>query len=260
MRSRIAIVAGSVALLAVTTGALPVGASADDQARLDAAIDAFGERMTDAGWTSEGSTDDDEPSDDVDVDVDEMSEEDAAFAECFDELGIPIEGDLEEFPGETARSESDEYSFDATPEVSETTELFAIDFEGETISAFAVTVDESGTDTVEQFVEVFGSEETSDCLRSAFESMMAGDIEDTDVPVDFDVEVTTASDLGIGDQSARFELSLAGEVMGFSLDTVSQLVMARVGSDLVAVAHVVLGGADSAIDPVEELRLLVDSL
>ena len=30
---------------------------------------------------------------------------------------------------------------------------------------------------------VFGSEETSECLRSAFESMMAGDIEDSDVAV-----------------------------------------------------------------------------
>ena len=80
--------------------------------------------------------------------------------------------------------------------------MFSIDVEGETISAFAITVDESGTDTVEQFVEVFGSEETSECLRSAFESLMASDMEDTDVPVDFDVEVTTASDLGIGDRVA----------------------------------------------------------
>ena len=55
-----------------------------------------------------------------------------------------------------------------------------------------------------------------------------------------DVEVATASDLGIGDQNARFELSLSGNVMGFSLDTSSQLVMARVGNDLVAVVHAVL--------------------
>jgi hypothetical protein len=259
MPSRLAVVAGSVVVLVATTGAPHVGASADDQARLDAAIAGFEQRMTNAGWTSQAPADDDDGAS-IDLDIDEMSEEDAAFAECFGELGVPVEGDLEELPGETARSESDDYAFVETSEASETTELFSFDFDGETISAFAVSVDESELATVERFVEVFGAKETADCLQSAFDSLMAGEIEGADVPVDFDVEVTTASDLGIGDQNARFELSLSGEVMGFSVDTVTQLVMSRVGSDLVAVAYVALGEAVSGIDPVEELQLLVDEL
>jgi hypothetical protein len=36
--------------------------------------------------------------------------------------------------------------------------------------------------------------------------------------------------------------------------------MARVGSDLVAITYVALGGAESGIDLVEELEQLADSL
>jgi hypothetical protein len=261
MRQRHVLLAGSIALLVVAVGAHPAVASADDEARLDAVIDAFEQRMVDAGWTGDGvEDDDDDSSDDLgDEAVEELSEEDEAMAACFGDLGIPIEGDLEEFPGETARSESDEFSYDPTSGAPVTTELFSFDFTGETISAFAVSVDETGLETLEQFVAVFGSEETGECLRREFEAQMTGGIT-TDVPAEMDVDVTTSSDLGIGDQSSQFDLALSGDVMGLSFDTTSQLLMSRVGNDLVAIAYVALGGAESGIDPVEELEQLADSL
>ena len=58
------LLAVSVLIAAVCSPGLAGAAAADDQARLDEAIDGFNERMTAAGWVSEGPADDDDEDED----------------------------------------------------------------------------------------------------------------------------------------------------------------------------------------------------
>jgi hypothetical protein len=75
----------------------------------------------------------------------ETSAEDAAFAACFDELGIPLEGDLEEFPARSHATSRTTTRSLRTPSVQD---VFSFDLEGETIGAFALA-STTGIDTVE---------------------------------------------------------------------------------------------------------------
>jgi hypothetical protein len=235
---------------------LLTAASADDQARLDAVIEAFNDRMTAAGWQSQGP-----PPDDGDADVAD-DESDEALQECFGALLalVPEGGDADEFPGETASRESDEFIYVPPTEGAVTTDAFSLDFdEEETVSAFAGSVDDANVSTLTQFVETFGSKETVDCIHRELEAQMEAESADADIPVEFEVDVTNQADLGIGDHSSsiRFSFSI---VFMVPISVYAEIAVAQVGNDVVGVAHAVTGEPQSDFDPVAELQLLADSL
>ena len=254
MNRRLIVVGAAVLVVASTGGpALVVVAAADDQARLDEAIDAFGERMDAAGWESQGPPESDE--DDEDVAGDD------AFLECFEEVAVVLEDfDADEFPGQLATSESDEFSFTAPDDATSTTEeVFAFDETEETALALAVTVDDANVATVTRYIDVLGAKETGDCIREAVQLDMPTGTEDNDVPIEFDISVENEADPGIGDHSAalRYHVSTTFVV---PLTADIEIVFAQTDNDFAAVAHIVAGESLSGFDPRAELQAIVDDL
>lgn len=263
-------IVGAASALILSVGVQAASAQTDDQRRLDAAVDEFEQRMTEAGWVGEPADEDD---DDVDEDVeDDADEDDGAiaddeFTECLGEMAAVFEGnaDDDEFPGQTALRESMEFTFQpagvgSTPE---TTEGFSFDIEAEeTIAAFAVSVDDSGVDVLDTFVDTIGSKETGDCMREAMEADMAADTGPDDVPMELEVEVANEADIGVGDRSARLQFAMSTSFMGIPFVFDFSMYMARVDHDLVMVVHGTFGEPEtlSGIDPIAELQTIVDSL
>jgi hypothetical protein len=236
---------------AIGSPGLAVSAAADDQERLDAAMEAFNERMTAAGWQSQGQPEDQD---------EEVDASDEAFAECLDELADLFENfDAEEFPGQIAASTSDEFTYTPATDGPATTEEFSIDVTEETASAFSAAVDDANVATVTRYIEVLGAKDTGDCLRQAIEAEMEAESEDTDVPVEFEINVSNESNLGIGDHSAAFGFELSTMfIVPITFD--AEVVFAQTGNDFVGVAYVVAGESASAFDPRLELQTIVDSL
>jgi hypothetical protein len=233
-------------------------AASDDEARLDAAMEAFNERMTAAGWESEGPVDDDDDDDDADAEAEGAGDE--ALRECFGEMPAIFEDlDADEFPGQTASSESEEFLWASPADATATTEAFSLDLTEETAGAFAATVDDANVATVTEFIEVFGAKETGDCIREGLEAEMAAESEDSEIAVEFDINVSNEGDLGIGEHSAA---------LGFEVSTVfmvpitlrADVVFAQVGNDIVGVAYTATGDPQSDFDARAELQLIVDSL
>jgi hypothetical protein len=228
-----------------------VRAAADDQQRLDAAMDAFDDRMTAAGWESQGPP----PEDDDDA----FGAGDEVVAECLDELAELFE-DLNdnEFPGQVAMSTSDEFSF-VPADAPATTAEFSLDVSGETTSAVSATVDDANVASVTQYIDVLGSKETGDCLRQAMEASMEAESEDSDIPFEFEFNVSTEGNLGIGDHSAALSYELSA-VFIVPISFAAEAVFAQSGNDFAAVVHVVEGEPQSGFDPRAELQTIVDSL
>lgn len=252
------------AALVVLSFATPASASADDQAQLDAAMVAFNERMTDAGWVSEGPSNGTVGSDEDD---DEPSEGDEIMAECFGDLPDMFQGleDDAEFPGETARSSSDEFSFALPTDVSATTgDMFAIPDE-EQAAAISITVDDAHAEGVGEFLDVFGAKETSECMKAALAADIASDTEGTDaleIPVEFEVEASTEGDLGIGEHSALMTFGFSMNFFGAPFTAAGSMAFASAGNHLVGVYHFVTGEADptSGLDSLAELQTLLDAV
>ena len=217
----------ATALLVIASGSPAVAeaptSQAGDQARLDAAIDSFEQRMTDAGWVG-APAEDDEDDDDADAESDALGDDE--FNECFGELAAVLEDvDGEEFPGQTALRESLEFTFVPAGAVPETTEEFSFDLDDEeTVAAFAVSVDDTGTELLDALVETMGAKETGDCMREAMEAEMAPSSSDEEIPAEFEFAVANEADLGVGERSARRAVrirhGLHGDVDGVRLQHV----------------------------------------
>jgi hypothetical protein len=253
MNGRIATLSSVLVVAVVAAPAVAASAAGDDQARLDAAIDGFSERMVEAGWESQGPADDDD-------DEEEVSSDDEIVAECFADLGFIFEDlDADELPGQIATSESDEFSYAPAGDEASTTDFLSFDITEETASAFAASVDDANVDTLTRYIDILGDKSTGDCLREAFEEEMAAEAQDSDIPVEFDVNVASEGDLGIGEHSAALGYELSGEFfVPINLDV--DVVLAQVGNDVVGVAHLISGEPESGFDPRAELQSIVDSL
>lgn len=249
----------------------------DDQARADAAMQAFNERLLDAGFGSAG------PPEQNDDDVED-------FEQCFGDLATLMATSQGATEGETARSFSDEFRLtpkmmtataDSKPVGS--TEPAAADDEHvesdesddeedadddaeedqeELAAAFVVTVDEANRDDVEAFVTQFGTDEAADCFEQEIATAIFGDGSDT-IPEGYGakVEVRNESDLGIGDHSASIEFDVQFLIMGSRLDMSVTYVAAQSGRSLVIVLHGNVGGFErSGFDPEAEVATIVTSL
>ena len=117
---RVALLLAAGALGAVAS--VGVGhAAADDQAKVDAAIAVFEQRVTDAGFVDTG------PSDTSDTSVtsdtaeaatgssDVLAEEPQSFDACFGALAPLLDNTNGDVEGQTARAVSDNYTFTAAP-------------------------------------------------------------------------------------------------------------------------------------------------
>jgi hypothetical protein len=158
-----------------------------------------------------------------------------------------------------AASSSDELSYDPSADDASTTEAFSLDLTGETVAAFAASVDDANVATVTEFIEVIGAKSTGDCIRAAFEVEMALESDDSEVPVEFDITVTNEADLGIGDRSAALGYELTA-VFIMPIEIELDVVFSQLGSDLVGLVHTVFGEPTSGFDPLVELQAIVDSL
>ena len=72
------------------------------------------------------------------------------------------------------------------------------------------------------------------------EAEMEAESEDSDVPVEFDLNVSNEANLGIGDHSAAFGFELSTVfIVPITVDV--EVVFAQAGNDFVGVAHLVAG-------------------
>jgi hypothetical protein len=258
MKRRSIAVAG-VLMTAVVGGTTSLAmAASDDEARLDAAMEVFNERMIAAGWESQGPVDDDDDQDDDDAETEGAGDE--ALRECFGEMPTIFEDlDADEFPGQTASSESEEFLWPTPSDSTDTTEAFSFDLTEETAAAFAATVDDANIATVTEFVDVFGAKETGDCIREGLEAEMAAESEDSEIPVEFDVSVSNEGDLGIGEHSAALSFEVSTVFM-VPITVRVDVVFAQVGNDIAGIAYTATGDPQSDFEPRAELQLIVDSL
>jgi hypothetical protein len=260
------IVAGvATAMFVIASGSPAVAeaptSQADDQARLDAAIDSFEQRLTEAGWVG-APAEEDEDDDDDDGESDALGDDE--FNACFGELASVLEdAGGEEFPGQTAIRESLEFTFVPAGAVPETTEEFSFDLDAEeTVVAFAVSVDDTGTELLDALVDTMGAKETGDCMREAMEADMASSSTDEDIPAEFEFAVANEAGLGVGERSARVQFGFDMDFMGMSMVFDFNMYMARVDRDLVMVMHGTFGTPEelSGFDPLGELQTLLDAL
>ena len=247
MRPFLPLLATASIVAGASFGAGAVSASADDQADADAAIDAFNERMTEAGAFSSGPPDM-EPLD--------PEAEEGLPTECVGQLDIALD-DGGHVEGETARAFSDDFKFsDDAPASSDPADVVML--EGDDVNAAVITVDEANIGTIDDLVEMVGSEEMATCLEDTFAELMdqaSAEASDVTIP-QFTIEVDTESDLGIGDASARFSLTI--ESQGYS--SVSTGWIARSDRSLAFVGLSTTGEQVSDFDGEAELGDLVDSL
>ncbi len=227
--------------------------AADDQAIADAAIAAFTDRVTAAGWVSEGPTE-----------LDAETTDDELFEECEQEylaLQAVFSG---EFEGETAQTYSDEFVFVPEDSVPATTEefVFSIDDE-EFVAAFVVSVDDDHRDELVMLVDQIGSPELVECAEQSFAEDMATEASTatSELPIEYTIE--NDADLGVGDTSASLRIGIDSEMVGgepFQFDTT--MYFAQVDRTLVGVLSGRSGSIDpvSGLDPLAELATLVEDV
>jgi hypothetical protein len=256
------IVAGVATAVIATSSASPVSArepsQAGDQARLDNAIDSFEQRLTDAGWVGEPAEADE--TDDDDDGSDSIGDDE--FNECFGELSAILEDvDAEEFPGQTAMRESLEFTYVPDGAVPATTEEFFDLGDEETVAAFAVSVDDTGTALLDELVDAMGAKDTGDCMREAMEADMGPSSTDEE-EIEFEFAVANEADLGVGERSARVQFGLDMNFMGMPMVFDFNMYLTRVDRDLVMLMHGTFGTPEelSGFDPLAELQTLVDAL
>ena len=249
--------AAFAALVAAVTGfgMLALATSADDQATADAAIVAFSERMTAAGWESRGPTE-----------LDEESANDDLFSACQQELAGVQSVFTGEFEGETAQNYSDEFVFVPEGGQPATTETFAFSADGEFAAAFVVSVDDDHRAELDKLVEMIGSPELVACIEQSIAEDMAPDsstaTSDALLEPSFEYTIENEADLGVGDSSASLNIAFGSDIMGepFQFDTT--LYFAQVDRTLVGVLTGSSGDAEptSGFDPVEELTALAEDV
>jgi hypothetical protein len=244
---------GAIGLVGTLAAGVAV-AAASEQASADAAIAQFGDRMTAAGFVSEGPSDSGTDGEQSDMDDD-------VFEGCLGQFQSIVDMNDDSMAGVTARAESDTYSF-APPPTS--TDVLSFSLNEDTMEAVIVTVDAEHTDELDDFVALLGSDDAAQCLEDAFAAEMAPDPSSPDAslepPMDASVDVAATPDLGIGDASSRFDLDMSATVMGFPLDFGFSILAARTGRSLVFVGYSTGAEPLSTIDPQAELQALVDAL
>jgi hypothetical protein len=218
-------------------GPLMAAVDADDQAAADAAVAVFNQRLTDAGWTSQGPL--------IQSGAPEAGEE-TVFGTCLGGFEQYLDYTDRRFDGETARAFSDDF------------ELVSDDAEGTVETGYAgavvLTAAESAVGILNAFVEQLGAGETAACIAQ-LESFAANSDDESSV----EATVSNEADLGVGDRSARLDVSVAMTFEGAELTSSATFAAARVDRSLVVVAVGGSGAAGLGLDPVVELAAIVAS-
>ena len=252
-------------VLALSFGPGNPAAAAGDQARLDAAIEGFESRMTEAGWVPQDAARDDETdtsgAPDDEADEDDVSIGDEEFAACFGDLADAFGGmdGTEEFPGQIAERTSDEFAWLPDSDVTATTEAFSFDIAEQTVEASAAAVADEQVPMVTRLIEILGDQATGQCMRDAFATAMSEEPESGDIPIDLEIEVTNEADLGIGDHSASLGMTMS-MVFFVPIQFNFETAIAQVDNTVVAVSHSITGEAMTEFDPADELRMIVADL
>jgi hypothetical protein len=236
--------------LVLSAGATVSAATDDDQARLDAAMDAFSDRLTEAGWISVGTP---EAGDGSLFDLGRRGWSD----ECLDTAAWWLDGS-EQLPGETARSASDGYASEELEAQATDPVAFLLEGEIEGAVAFAVAVDDANVEVLSEFVEFIGSDETAACVE---DEMVAG----FELPGDDEIDISDFAeasavghdDLEVGDESAELMTRISAR-FGNGVEFDVSIHVALIDRSLLSVMYVALGGPASTFDPVAELRAMVD--
>lgn len=250
---------------ALTVGTM-VPAAVADQAAADAAIDAFSQRMVEAGFVA--GPDDDEPDDTVTDDDDDASDD--PFDDCLGDAGIEVPDDPDApFPGTIAEAESPEFEF-AVDDEPESTEMFDLTPAiPESIAAMISTVDDSSVEQMAQLIDWMGSKAAADCYEQSLLGEMLstepddGEADDGDDDFEMpppEIELSNSGDVGVGDRSARIDMSFSMTFM-VQIEMDITMLFAQSGRSMVMLMHATgADGATSGVDPVAELQALVDDL
>jgi len=256
MRRRLIIAMVAFAIVGDGRSLVSAGSATDDQARADAAMEAFGGQMGELGFESTGPPDQDEDTDD--------------FGPCFEGVGTVMTASQEPVEGETARAFSDEFSRTPTELPAGTSDTKPddeagdepeLDADGEFAAAIVITFDETHRDAAEEFVTRFGSDEMATCFEQEISDEVAGGGDST-VPEGYEltVDVAADSDLGIGDHSGQLVLTVDLAMMGFELDYSVRYLVAATDRSLVVLLHGTTGAIDAVMDPEVELTMIVEAL
>lgn len=258
---RLTVLASSAAaaIVSVTVagwGTVAGATAADDQAAADAAIAAFIDRVTAAGWVSQGPAD---PSEATDEEL---------FTECEQEFAVIEAMFTGEFAGETAQAYSDQFVFSPEGTQPATTEAFDFSIEDEEfLVAFVVSVDEGHVDELDAMVQLIGSPELAECAELSMADQL-GEVADADpLGTLLSTEMITYSieneaDLGVAESSASLSIAFEADIFGEPLAFDTTMTFARVDRTLVGLftGHTGLTEPTSGIDRRAELAALADDV
>jgi hypothetical protein len=229
----------SLAVAAVAIGAGPASFDPDDQTAAEAAVAVFNERLMDGGWTSTGPVAPTEPGD----------PSESEFGDCLGGFELYLDNSELRFDGETARAFSDNFEMPGADPPTESG-LGDFGFAG----AIVFVADDVGVGFLDTFVERLGDADTVSCIGAlpAFASI-------PDEPA-VSASITNVADLGVGEASARLDISLSTTTEAGELTYSLTFAAARTGPALAVVAAGGTGDTELPVDPVAELEVLVGSL
>jgi hypothetical protein len=209
---------------------VPGSGERDEQVAAEAAVAVFSERISDAGWVSLGPPPQEESGE---------LPEDRPLGECFSGFDVVVlENTERRLEGETARAYSDNFRVgDFDPDSTD-----PVPDEGY-IAIGVFTVTDSSVAVLDEIVTMLGDAETVACLTRPGNEQ--GDT------------VTNVDDIGVGDTSARLDLSYAVDDGGQVTESV---LASRVDRSLVTMVVYTGGEFQLDLDPVTELAAVVDAL
>jgi hypothetical protein len=220
------VIAAVPLVLSWSVTVVPDTESIDDQVEAEGAISVFNDRLTEAGWVSSGPPERAEP------------REDDPFSDCLSFAYVVFANTAQHLEGETARAVSDEFrSGDLDPDSTDPVPDYGY------IAAGAFTVTRSSVEVLDDIITRLGATESATCLTEPGNAQ--GDT------------ATTTNDIGVGDSSARLDVSYS---VG-DLDQVTEsLLAARVDRSLVTMVVFTGGEFELDLDPVAELNAIVEAV
>ena len=266
---RVALLLAAGALGAVAS--VGVGhAAAADQAKADAAIAVFEQRVTDAGFVDTGPSETSDTAGTTTGSSDVLAEEPQSFDACFGALAPLLDNTSGDVEGQTARAVSDNYTFTAAPTTAATTGVFDMGPAQDMVAAGVITVDDAHTQLLDQFVSQLTSPDTAACIEgeiaetSAITMPTIPELTGVSLPdlssMIPQIDVHATPDLGVGDASGRLDLGISSNMLGIPIDLDVSLLLARTGNSLVYIAYSTGAEPVSTLDPQAELQAVVDAL
>lgn len=222
---------------------------------VQAAIDAFEQRLVEAGFVDTGRPASSDSQGDSDPTA-TTPETTNPFEECNAAF---FEGETDTLPGAEASTESNAFVFEDRSST-DTTEMFDMT-QPQQMSAVVATIDPASRQQVDDIIAGLTDPATLECLNQAMQDQLESQMGSGDeLPPDaIKIEMSTPGAPGVGETSGEIDFAMEVNFM-FVIKVDARILIARQGDYVAMISQTNSGGATSDLDAVEQLGLLVADL